>query len=78
VREQWKNEVLTKLKKLLKRIRTIRRTLKRRRRKGRGIESIVEPGFGALYFRMPWMKKLDDMEKEKRGHKSRKKVQRRE
>ena len=71
------SEMLIKLKKLLKRIRTIRRTLKRRRKKGRGIETIVEPGLGALYFRVPWMKKLDNMGKEKRGHKSRKKEQRR-
>jgi hypothetical protein len=61
----------------LERIRTIRRTLKLRRRKGRGIEAIVEPGLGALYFRIPWMKKLDNMKKEKRGRKSRKKNKRR-
>ena len=69
--------MLTKLKKLLKRIR-IRRMSKLRRRKGRGIEAIVEPGLGALYFRIPWMKKLDNMGKEKRKHKSRKRDQRRE
>jgi len=51
--------------------------LKLRRRKGRGIEAIVEPGLGALYFRIPWMKKLDNMKKEKRGRKSRKKNKRR-
>lgn len=61
----------------MERIRTIRRTLKLRRRKGRGIEAIVEPGLGALYFRIPWMKKLDNMKKEKHGRKSRKKNKRR-
>ena len=70
------SEMLTKLKKLLKRTRTIRRMRKLRRRKGRGIEAIVEPGLGALYLRTPWMKKLDNMGKEKHGHKSRKRDQR--
>lgn len=37
-----------------------------KKRKGIGIEPIVEPGVGALYVRGVWMKKLDEMGKHKR------------
>jgi len=40
---------------------------KKKREKGRiGIEAIVEQGVGAIYVRGAWMKKLDDLGKQKR------------
>jgi len=39
---------------------------KKEKRKAVGIEAIVEPGFGAIYVRGTWMKKLDDLGKRKR------------
>jgi hypothetical protein len=39
--------------------------LPQRKRKGKGIEAVAEPGLGALYLRIPWMKKLNDMKKPK-------------
>jgi hypothetical protein len=34
-------------------------------RKPLGIEAIVEPGFGALYVRRAWMKKMNALRKRK-------------
>jgi len=36
------------------------------KRKKLGIEAIVEPGVGALYVRGTWMKKLNELGKQKR------------
>jgi len=43
-----------------------KRSLQKKSKRGAvGIEAIVEPGYGAIYIRSPWMKKLDDLGKEK-------------
>jgi len=41
------------------------------KRRKKGMEAITEPGLGALYLRIPWMKKLDDM---KKAQKKKKKI----
>ena len=43
-----------------------RKKVDKRKRKATGIEAIVEPGVGALCSRGAWMKKLNDLDKEKR------------
>ena len=44
-----------------------KRSLKKKRKRGAvGIEAIVEPGYGAIAVRGPWMKKLDDLGKWKK------------
>ena len=40
--------------------------LGKKKTKKAGIESIVEPGVGALYVRGPWMKKLGEVSKQKK------------
>ncbi len=55
-----------------------RRKSEKKRRKATGIEAIVEPGVGAIYSRGAWMKKLDDLGKEKRKEIKRSKVKRKQ
>ena len=43
-----------------------KRSLQKKKRKAVGIEAIVEPDYGAIYIRGPWMKKLDDLGKRER------------
>ena len=53
-----------------------RRRSKKKKRKAVGIETIVEPGVGAIYSRGAWMKKLDDLGKGKRKPVRKSKVKR--
>ena len=39
---------------------------KKKKHEPLGIEAVVEPGVGSLYVRGPWMKKLNEMGKQKR------------
>ena len=39
---------------------------KKKKREPVGIEAVVEPGVGSLYVRGPWMKKLNELDKQKR------------
>jgi hypothetical protein len=39
---------------------------KQKKDKAVGIEALVKPGYEALYIRGAWMKKLDDMGKQKK------------
>jgi hypothetical protein len=50
---------------------------KKKKRKATGIEAIVEPGVEALYTRGAWMKKLDDLGKDRRKKIKRSRVKRR-
>ena len=43
-----------------------RRSEKKKKRKATGIEAIVKPGVEAVYTRGAWMKKLDDLGKDRR------------
>jgi hypothetical protein len=43
-----------------------KKSRRKRNRKTAGLEGIVEPGVGALYVRGAWMKKLNEMGKDKR------------
>ncbi len=54
------------------------RKSEKEKRKTIGIEAIVEPGVGALYPRAAWMKKLDDLGKEKKKRIERGKVKRKQ
>jgi len=50
---------------------------KKKKRKATGIEAIVKPGVEAVYTRGAWMKKLDDLGKDRRKEIKRSKVKRR-
>jgi hypothetical protein len=43
-----------------------RESEKKKKRKATGIEAIVKPGVEAVYTRGAWMKKLDDLGKDRR------------
>ena len=43
-----------------------RRSLSHGKRRKKGMEAINEPGLGAFYMQIAWMKKLDNMKKAKK------------
>jgi len=43
-----------------------KKSRKKKKHETLGIEAVVEPGVGSLYVRGPWMKKLNELGKQKR------------